>query len=79
MNYLRKLFKKQVDSNSGKQNLPASGAEDHNLSSVQQTFPKPYLTNMVTYGCREDSVTPCQDAACIFLDHLFIPTAKIPS
>lgn len=56
MNYLRKLFKKQVDSNSGKQNLPASGAEDHNLSSVQQTFPKPYLTNMVTYGCREDSV-----------------------
>lgn len=56
MNFLRKLFKKQVDSNSGKQNLPASGAEDHNLSSVQQTFPKPYLTKTMIYGRREDAV-----------------------
>lgn len=56
MNFLRKLFTKQVNSISEKQNLPASGAEDHNLSSVQQTFPKPYLTNMVTFGRRDDPV-----------------------
>lgn len=57
MQFLRKLFKKKVGPILESKDLPTLADPDRALYSTSpQVFPKPYLTNMVTYGCREDSV-----------------------
>lgn len=57
MKFLIKLFKNKVGPILEGKDLPALADQDRALYSTSpQVFPKPYLTNMVTYGGREDSV-----------------------
>lgn len=57
MQFLRKLFKKKVAPILESKDLPTLADQDRALYSTSlQVFPKPYLTNMVTFGRRDDPV-----------------------